>query len=657
MEYAVEFSSRQDLRASSSPAEKTRKTLAIEIESGGHPYMRPLKNTISNSVHRAGTFSTRSDTPSTVESVWDHSSAVYSAASPASDKEYFPPELELQPTDQCERRSDSDDSSSDLPRIPDNRLLMSNDSPSNGDNTSMPFRLCADNREYNISNGQKDRGANTTDRTRPEEACSELEDGDFDSDDEEHDDDEWGGEPDRIETAVLKNVEDLGFAAWLVVELHKDKAQTEAWRIGGWQKGVANCQKSPDSGENSQQTYGDSNGDRKSSRSHKRRRFSKSQERGSDDGDGEERDDGEGNGSPENHDDGSASGDPRGRYACPFNKSDPALFCSNPFTGDQYRVCESGYKTIQRLKEHIKRKHLLIQCERCYKNFSLKGKATEESLADLRRHRQQPEPCIVGNSEVNMGISVEQWTLLDKSGGKKRQKISEVQKWFIIWETIYPEKPHPPHPWAERTTLGIRPLPALANSQNFANLFQKFLDHGTMSGDIQFIPGQELLMKSRLNSLALRAYSVHTDLNDTPSLQNSSSSGQTTTQATLPVTPVIHSSNLASIAQRQMSGTKINRHGSQPLLMRDSQNQFSMLQPQIPTSISYGPQNFPSYRGSQIARVSPPVPGPPQALVLEQPDFDWSFGDMNHDWAGLQYPLQVESDNQDISYMQQNEQN
>ncbi|KAI1413100.1 hypothetical protein F5Y13DRAFT_31073 [Hypoxylon sp. FL1857] len=654
MEYPVDFSLPRDLRASSSPTERT-KNFAIETGPGGNSDIRPVKNPISNSIHRTGTFSTRSDTPSTVESLWDLSSAVHSVASPASYKEYFSFESDLQAADQCERRSDSDDSRSDVSRIAEIRDRP-NGLRSNDNDIRMSFNSPRDKYENDAPHSQNDRVASNFDRSRPQEAGSEFEDDDFDSDDEEHDD-EWGGEPDRIETAVLKSVEDLAFAAWLVVELHKDKAHSEAWRIGGWQRGVANCQKSPDSGGSSRQSYGDSNGDRKSSRSHKRRRFSKSQGRGSDDGDGEERDDGEGNGSPENHDDGSASGDPRGRYACPFNKSDPALFCSNPITGDQYRVCESGYKTIQRLKEHIKRKHLLIQCERCYKNFSGKGKATEESLAELRRHRQQPEPCAVGNFEVNMGISVEQWTLLDKSGGKKRQKISEVQKWFTIWETIYPEKPHPPHPWAERTTLGIRQLPALANTQSFANLFQKFLDHGTMSGDIQFIPGQEQLMKSRLNSLALKAYSVHTDLNDTPSLGNSSSSDQTTTQAALPMTPVLHSSNLTSMAQRQISGSKINRHGSQPLLMRDSQNQFGILQPQLPTSISYGSQNFPSYGGSQLARVSPSVPGPPQALVLEQPDFDWSFSNMNQDWAGLQYPLQVDPENQDMSFMPQNEQN
>ncbi|KAI1135938.1 hypothetical protein F5Y05DRAFT_392449 [Hypoxylon sp. FL0543] len=654
MKYAMDFSLRRGPCASSSPTEKTEKSLAIETGVGSHHEMHLVKNPTSNLVHRVGTSSTRSDTPSTVESLWDHSSAAYSTASPASYKEYFPLESDPQAVDQYGRHSDCDDSRSDVSRSPE-MVSISNDSPSNNNDVRMSFESYEHKCQDNKSNGRSSCDMNITDITRPEEAGSELEDDDFESDDEECDGNEWGGEPDRIERAVLKNVEDLGLAAWLIVELHRDKVNSEAWRIGGWQKGVVNCQNSPDPGERSQQSYAVSNGDRKSSNSNKRRRLSKSRGKASEDGDEEERDDGEGNGSPENHDDGSASGDPRGRYACPFNKSDPALFCSNPITGDQYRVCESGYKTIQRLKEHIKRKHLLIQCERCYKNFSAKGKATEENLAELRRHRQQPEPCTVGNSEVNMGISVEQWTLLDRSGGKKRQKISEVQKWFIIWETIFPEKPRPPHPWAERTTL-IRPLPSLANSQGFANLFQKFLDHGTMSGDIQFIPGQELLMKSRLSSLALRAYSVHTDLNDTPSLGNSSSSGQTATRATLPMTPVIHSSNLASIGQRQMSGSKINRHGSQPLLLRDSQTHFSLLQPQISTSIPYGSHNFSGYGGGQLARVSPPVPGPPQALVLEQPSFDWSFN-MNHDWSGLQYPLQVDPENQDMSYMQQNEQN
>lgn len=79
-------------------------------------------------------------------------------------------------------------------------------------------------------------------------------------------------------------------------------------------------------------------------------------------------------------------------------------------------------------------------------NFSGKGKAEEQSLMELRRHRQQPASCTLAIQETNNGVSMEQWTLLDRSGGKKRQKKSEVEKWFDIWDTIYPGVAHPAHP-------------------------------------------------------------------------------------------------------------------------------------------------------------------------------------------------------------------
>ncbi|KAI1209320.1 uncharacterized protein F4807DRAFT_428002 [Annulohypoxylon truncatum] len=610
----MEYSLSRHQRASGSLAESAEKNLAAETAPGINHDIRLLKNAL----HRAGTSSIRSDTPSTVESLWDHCSAACSVASPSSFKEHFFPDTEPQIATQCGRQFGSEDGRSDVSHIP---FMPSSTPPS--------IRT------------------NNVDLSIVEDGGSDLEDEDFESD-EEQDDDEWGGEPDRIETAVLTNVEDLEFAAWLIMDLHKDQIHREERRIGGWQRGIIQYQNSPKSGEGSQQPYMSSSTDQKHSKSRKRRRLSGSRRRDSDDGDGEERDDGEGNGSPENHDDGSTSGELRGRYACPFNKSDPSRFCSNPFTGDQYRVCESGYKTIQRLKEHIKRKHLLIQCERCNKNFSGKGKAVEESLTELRRHRQQPEPCSLGSLEMNTGISMEQWTLLDRSGGKKRQKASEVEKWFNIWETIYPGITHPPHPWAERTTPGIKPIPALPYTQDFANLFQKFLDHATTSGNIQFVPGQEQLMKSRLKTLALRAYSVHTELNDAPSLENSSSSGQTTTQFTMPGTPILPSPSLANTAQRQIQGPKINRHGGQPLLMQNSPAQFGMLQPQIPTSIPYGPHAFPNYGGNRLARVSP-APVLSSSLGLEQPNLDCFFGAMDRDWTNLQ-SLQLDAENQDMTY-------
>lgn len=160
-------------------------------------------------------------------------------------------------------------------------------------------------------------------------------------------------------------------------------------------------------------------------------------------------------------------------------------------------------------------------------------------------------------------------------------------------------------------------------------------------------------MKSRLNTLAQKAYNIHTDVNVMPSLVNSSSSGQTATCVAMPTTPILSNTNPTGMAQRQMSGPKVNRHGAQPLLTRDSQAQFHMMQPRVPGSVSYGPQGFSDYAGSQLASVSrTAISDSSQALA----NFDWSF-DIPNNWAGLQYPMQIDTENQELSYMQHEEQN
>ncbi|KAI0105855.1 hypothetical protein F4814DRAFT_429734 [Daldinia grandis] len=645
----MESSPARDMVLLCPPEETTTNNLHAQGESGANTDICLLKSSTPSLLQRVGALSARSDSPSTVESVcWDQSSAVYSEASPASFKDDLFIETELNVAERCGGSSDIDDEVLNPSHIPEIHEFYD----------VIPSARNADEKGVSSNDSKKNisswgRLNETFSRSRHEYISSEFEEDDFDSDDEE-DNDEWAGEPDKIETAVLMNIPDLEFAASLIMELHKDRVHSEARRIGGWQKGVVTCQDSPGSGEGARQSFVNSSAGQRSSKSRKKQRFSKSRGGGSDDGDGE-RDDGEGSGSPENHDDGSISGEQRGRYACPFNKSDSAKFCSNAITEDQYRVCESGYKTIQRLKEHIKRKHLLIQCERCYKNFSGKGKAIEESVAELKTHRQQPEPCAVGNSESNSGINMEQWTLLDRSGGKKRKKISEVEKWFNIWDTIYPGVPRPAHPWAERTTIGMRPLAAPANTQSFANLFPRFLNHAIMSGSIQFIQGQELLMESRMNSLAQMAYNLHMNLSETPSLGDSSSSGQTATQIAMPTTPVVSNPNMA---QQHISVPKMSRQNSQPMLIREPQAQYRILPPQIPPGMAYGPQNFPGYGASQLTRVPPnPMSGPSQALVLDQPEFHWSFGNISNSWPGFEYLPHMDAENPDLPYIQQNEQN
>ncbi|KAI1771230.1 hypothetical protein F4818DRAFT_430554 [Hypoxylon cercidicola] len=634
---------------------------------------RFLKNAMENDISPS---STRSNSPSICASdLFDRSTTTGSVASPATVNTC--PISELHITEQFEKPPDCNDQFSEhsYPRglsIPELR---------NPSGSSLPDATVDAGEKQSpiargpvISNAPKGRHINITRLPgdgRPEETDSDFDDDDLDSDGEELYNNEWSGEPDRIETAVLANVEDLEFAAWLIMELHKDQMLSEEQRIGGWQRGVANCQGSSGSGESQGQTSMSSYGDQTSANSRKRRRVSESDDRCSDDGDREEREDGDGNGSPANQDGGLAPGGVTRRYACPFNKLNPARFRGNSTSENEFRICESGFKNIQRVKEHIKRKHVVIQCERCFRNFSKKNMKKEESVAELAKHRREPEPCALGNPrEANLGINMDQESLLNESRGKKRQKVSDVDKWFNIWKIIFLNIPQPSHPWVEATTLGRIPRPASDSAQGYLNMVQISLERYTSSGFIQFSEGQQEEMMSRVISLVQSLYNIHADRNGTPSLVNTSSGGQTETQTLMPMTPSMEPQNL-NMAHQQVPGPKINEHRSQTMMMPDlhsrstpmnidSQSPFGMLQPQNTVNMAYVPQAFPTLYGNQLSRVSTAhVPGPSgtlAGLTLESEEYGWPFPELNSDWSGFQYPPQVDPENSEMTYMQSDEQ-
>jgi hypothetical protein len=75
--------------------------------------------------------------------------------------------------------------------------------------------------------------------------------------------------------------------------------------------------------------------------------------------------------------------------------------------------------------------------------FSKRGKSRAQALADLSEHLKLPESCSLGNPELREGITDEQWELL---GENSPRKLSVVEKWWIIWDIIFPGKQRPPHP-------------------------------------------------------------------------------------------------------------------------------------------------------------------------------------------------------------------
>jgi hypothetical protein len=96
-------------------------------------------------------------------------------------------------------------------------------------------------------------------------------------------------------------------------------------------------------------------------------------------------------------------------------------------------------------REHLKRKHYPVQCDRCYQIFP--GPDRAPCVLALVNHRQLPTPCERRQTTLKEGISDAQWANLDKKKNtKKTQASSRIEKYWEIWDTIFPGVPKPETP-------------------------------------------------------------------------------------------------------------------------------------------------------------------------------------------------------------------
>lgn len=104
----------------------------------------------------------------------------------------------------------------------------------------------------------------------------------------------------------------------------------------------------------------------------------------------------------------------------------------------------SSRDAIDIYREHLRRKHYPVQCERCYKIFP--GVDRAACVLELQSHRQLPTPCPRGVESLKEGISDAQWASLERRNSRRPQSISRVEKYWQIWDTIFPgmEKPDTP---------------------------------------------------------------------------------------------------------------------------------------------------------------------------------------------------------------------
>ncbi|KAF4947581.1 hypothetical protein FGADI_10312 [Fusarium gaditjirri] len=146
-------------------------------------------------------------------------------------------------------------------------------------------------------------------------------------------------------------------------------------------------------------------------------------------------------------------------FECPFCKLDPLRYV-------ECRRCR--LTRLWDVIQHIQRQHLILQvtlgpdknqtlreeeitfyCANCRCLFY--GKDAEDKL---ELHMNQEIPCQKANIEQSGVILLREFAAL-KSVVQLCPRECEIERYFIIWDYCFPERPHPPSPYIEI----IRPLP------------------------------------------------------------------------------------------------------------------------------------------------------------------------------------------------------
>lgn len=140
------------------------------------------------------------------------------------------------------------------------------------------------------------------------------------------------------------------------------------------------------------------------------------------------------------------------QFACPFKKHNPEKYNGDYQSPDMkkgvYKTCDLGISHDKSFKEHLRRIHGFVQCERCSKSYAhLPQKDRKTALAS---HQAALPPCCGTPPDVNEGISIVQWYLIEELARKARstppQRLN-VPKWNEIWKILFPNESLPDNPW------------------------------------------------------------------------------------------------------------------------------------------------------------------------------------------------------------------
>ncbi|KAK4167480.1 hypothetical protein QBC43DRAFT_255955 [Cladorrhinum sp. PSN259] len=370
------------------------------------------------------------------------------------------------------------------------------------------------------------------------------------SDDEDEDDNDWSGENENLESLVISAVGlDYSLAAHLIPLIHRDfngalKSKVERWRCattrttttaptttahGG---GETSPEGNPSSA-NTSPTQG-------SGSCRKRRRANSSGDAREDNGgwnEDEDHDDRKDRGNFGNMGPPSSPSGPRDSplLACPFHKRDPIKYSMHRESGTakkhKYRPCTGpGFKSIQRLKEHLRRTHSPVQCERCKETFNPgKGGDRAESLNKLAEHRKNETPCPLRDASLKEGVDEVQWAMLDKQNRRKNAEAHRVEKWFEIWDVLFPGVPRPDNPWHElQAPLSLIPKDG---EDYFTDLFMSILDHKIQQGDIPLPDpnsqeGGLDVLRDRLRTVVQNTFRMFVNIRENFSSEGTSSTSQ-----------------------------------------------------------------------------------------------------------------------------------
>ncbi|KAK4209755.1 POZ-AT hook-and zinc finger-containing protein 1 [Rhypophila decipiens] len=381
------------------------------------------------------------------------------------------------------------------------------------------------------------------------------------SDTDNDDDNEWSGQNGNLESLIIDAVDgDLSLAAFLVPVLHHDFQLALKSKVESWQCTTAHG--SADSSHTGKPSSADLPRGQDGNNSRKRRRRSSSDgggrgaPNGGDGDEGDEDDDRDGDlgQSPPDGIDSAPT------LACPFHKRDPVKYGIQPGNSagtkkHKYRGCIGpGYKSIQRLKEHLKRVHSPVQCDRCYEIFPGSLKERAACLAKLAEHRKKAVSCERGDVSDKEGIDEFQWAILDKQSRKKNQEAHRVEKWYEIWDVLFPEAgvERPENPWNDLTVPHQSKQSSTYGEESFAKLFVSMMEHKVSQKEID--PEVFEAIRGPIASVARQALRAHINIRGAALTETSSSESKnrpslgSSAQLSDPATTASHQLSAATAA-------------------------------------------------------------------------------------------------------------